>query len=221
MRKVGCETFLQGIPAFGSALTEKEKQCLRLAFQNINGILTSKELLGTEELEAMDQLGVDILGLIETNINWSVDARASFLTAASLKIKPSRCVMSSGRAMKEGYLPGGTAMVARGNVCGRVQNKGVDRFGGFSWMALRGKKDTGLIVVTVYRVGQKAGTDAGDNTAYMREYVAMREAGIKKPDPRNRILDDVSDLLKEWGQLGYHPLIMIDANSKIDEGKMQ
>lgn len=54
-------------------------------------------------------------------------------------------------------------------------------------------------------------------TAYMREYTAMRESGIKKPDPRNCILDDISDLLLEWGQKGYHQLVLMDANSKIDE----
>lgn len=207
------------IAPFGHRMQkEKETGIYRLAFQNINGISSTKRLVGEEELGEMMKLKIDVLGLIETNINWSLDAKSSFITAASLRFnKITRLAMSSSFTVKEGYWPGGTAMVTQGPVCGRVQQRGADKMGRFSWMALRGRRETGVIVITVYRVCQNCATRAGSDTAYMQQHTAMREAGIAAPDPRNMVLEDVSTLLAEWGQRGFHPLVMIDANAPWDE----
>ena len=73
------------------------------------------------------------------------------------------------------YLPGGTAMITRGHTCGRVYQRGADPLGRFTWMALRGRNNTGLLVITGYRVCQNSGTTAGPDTAYMREWEAYYE----------------------------------------------
>jgi hypothetical protein len=220
-RRLDPTIFHKNIPAFGSPITMKEKGILRFAFQNINGILDSRELIGMIELGEMEHLDIDILGMIETNINWDHDARESVLAAARLKFGAARCSMSSSYSMKSGYLPGGVATVARGKVCGRVQQRGSDKWGRFTWTALRGRKDTGVIMVNGYRVCQKAGTEAGEDTAYMRQWVEMREAEIKNPDPRSATLEAISEVLEEWGQKGYHPLVFMDANSKYEARDME
>ena len=46
---------------------DKRENVLRAAFQNVNGINTDN-FIGAEEVEAMDHLGIDLLGLIETNM---------------------------------------------------------------------------------------------------------------------------------------------------------
>ena len=66
-------------------------------------------------------------------------------------------------------------------------------------------------------LSKRYGTKAGEDTAYMQQHTAMREAGISAPDPRNMVLEAVSDLLATWGQRGYHPLVMIDANADWEE----
>lgn len=213
---------LDNIPSYGHKISSKGKDCCRVAFQNINGIMHQSQLIGIEELGGMEALEIDALGLLETNINWTHEARESFTTAANLKFRNAvRCTMSSCQSTKQGYLLGGTALVAQGKLCGRIQQRGSDKYGGFSWMALRGKNDTGVIIMNVYRVGQKAGSDAGQDTLYMQQWRAMRADGIKNPDPRNAVLNSVSTILSEWGQKGYHPLVMIDANSQIDEKKFK
>ena len=88
-------------------------------------------------------------------------------------------------------------------------------------MAIRGKKDTGLIVITAYRVCQKAGTKSGPDTAFTRMCVQMREEGHKNPDPRNQVLKNMSSILDEWMGKGFHPLVMIDSNSDINESKLR
>ncbi len=42
----------------------------------------------------------------------------------------------------------------------------------------------------------------------------MREAGIKKTNPREQILDDIKTLIEEKGRDGYRPIVMMDANGE-------
>jgi hypothetical protein len=212
---------LEDIPSFGSSPTKKDKHTFRVGLHNIHGLQKSKELIGSEEMGGIKTLGVDLMAIVELNNNCTLDVREAFNAAANLCLRPARTVMASSWALEEGYMPGGVATVVNGNVCGRVHNKGADKLGRFTWMALRGKNATGIIVVTAYRVCQKAGTNAGNDTAYMQQYVAMREQGIKKPDPRNQILSDISDILMEWGQKGYRPLVLMDANSTVEDPHIQ
>ena len=61
----------------------KPSGCLRIYFQNINGILYNSRTEKTHKIaESLLQKGVDILGLAETNIDWrhpiSNDVRQAF-----------------------------------------------------------------------------------------------------------------------------------------------
>jgi hypothetical protein len=58
---------------------------------------------------------------------------------------------------------------------------------------------------------------AGPTTAYSQQWVEMRKKGIENPDPRNSILEDISTLIYEWGEKGFHPLVMLDANATQDK----
>ena len=93
----------------------------------------------------------------------------------------------------------------------------MDHLGSFTWMAIRGKKDIGVIAITAYRVCQRAGTKSGPDTAFTRQCIQMREEGDKNPDPRNKIFDNMNDILDEWMGKGFHPMVMIDSNSEITE----
>ena len=98
--------------------------------------------------------------------------------------------------------------------------RGSDSLGSFTWMAVRGKKDTGIIVITAYRVCQKAGAKSGPETAFTQQCIQMRADGDTSPDPRNETFTNMAKVLEEWTLKGYHPLIMIDANSEITETKL-
>ena len=209
------------IDAFGDQMNDKVESIIRFAGHNVNGIKHSPDKLGVEEIGAMHEMKIDVLAMMETNINWSHDARATFMANANLQFnKTARCVMSGGSAVKEGYLPGGTAMISMGKTSGRVIQRGADPLGSFTWMALRGRKETGILVINGYRVCQKAGTKAGPDTAYSQIWTKQRAQGEKKPDPRNKILKDISMLIEEWGKKGFHPIIMMDANADVSEKQL-
>ena len=145
---------LQEIEAYGDQIASKLDGQVRIGFQNINGITKSAGLIGAEELEAMNEMNFDLIGMIETNVNWNHDARNYLHSAAHLRFNnTSRCVMSSSRASpNDTYLPGGTAMITQGKFSGRIISRGMDRLGSFTWMAIRGKKDIGVIAFTAWRV---------------------------------------------------------------------
>jgi hypothetical protein len=171
------EALLTDIPPFGCSLKGKESTTFRAGFQNIHGLITSSELIGTEEVGGIDKLGIDLMGLVELNINCSLDVRSQFPTAANLKLQPAQTIMASNWSLDEGYIQGGAAMVLQGKACGQMHHKGADKLGRFMWMALRGRNGTGLIVVTVYRVCQRAGSSTGNNTAYMQQLFIVSRRG--------------------------------------------
>ena len=73
---------LREIPEYGDKLGPKTDGLVRIGFQNINGITKSNELIGMEELESIREMHFDLTGMVETNINWTHDARNHFHTAA-------------------------------------------------------------------------------------------------------------------------------------------
>ncbi len=67
-----------------------------------------------------------------------------------MKFGHGRSVTASGRTDSSGYLPGGTAMIERGKVAGRVIKRVSDDLGRYIYMTLRGKDVKGIIVITAY-----------------------------------------------------------------------
>eukprot|EP00956_Cyclotella_meneghiniana_P017267 scaffold27947_cov44-Cyclotella_meneghiniana.AAC.1 len=54
----------------------------------------------------------------------------------------------------------------------------------------------------------------------MREWAMLREEGHQNPNPRALILGAIIEVLTEWMNRGYHPLVMMDANSELDDTQM-
>ena len=201
------------IPAFGADIKHKGNESFRLATQNVNGFRFDSPRVGVQETDAIEQLGLDIFGLTETNINWTNNAKLQLNTLANLSQGHARTIAGSAPWPTEGYQPGGTAMIAQGRVAGRIWKRDADSLGRFTYMALQGRDDTGIIIFNVYRVCQKKGARAGPDTAFMQQYEGLRKKGITNPDPRKQLFDDLTDMIAEWRERNYHPIVMGDLNS--------
>ena len=94
------------IPAFGSTMETKAEGAVRMAFQNVNGIRLDSET-ESEEVDAMETFGIDVLGLAETNINWSLNMRLRLAALLRMKHCGSRYITSNMQTTKEGYQPMG------------------------------------------------------------------------------------------------------------------
>ena len=109
-------------------------------------------------------------------------------------------------------------MLARGRVIECVMKRFADSMGRYTYMTLNGKYCSGVIIITIYRVYQtKTGVKTGPDTAYPQQYVALQETGDTAPDPREKILDDITTLIGKWLLQGLHPIVMGDFNSDINE----
>lgn len=157
----------------------------------------------------------------EINLPMTLERRLQLSTALQLRFTGARSVTSSMTTKETGYLPGGTAMITQGPISGRVYRRGSDYLGRFSWMAFRGKDGTGVIAIDGYRVSQHRGTVAGENTAYMHEWEKLHQESETNQDPRLSVLEAIFEVLQEWGNRGYHPLVMMDANVELDEEQLR
>eukprot|EP01082_Thalassiosira_pseudonana_P000262 g12.t1 g12 contig1:28787-30398(-) len=205
------------IPAFGGEINSKLENNMRFAFQNVNGLRIGSTHEGSELALVIESRGIDVLGMAETNIHWNQDRRTQLLSLLQMVFGNGQIATSSSQSGTDGYQPGGTALVAHGCSAGRISCRKGDRMGRYLYMASRGKEGCGVLVISAYRVCQSRGTVAGPDTAFMQQVAALRSAGVVNPDPRNQILDDLTDLINEWKEKGYHPLIGIDANATLDE----
>ena len=126
---------------------------------------------GAEELEIMYQLGIDIFGMIKTHLSWTHEARTTLAAMITIKFDYGSLVTSSARQNEEGYLPGGTAMIAMGRFAGCIMKRFADSMDRYTYMKLRGKYGNDVIIITIYRVYQKTGVKTGPDTAYSQQYV--------------------------------------------------
>ena len=98
---------------YGDKIGRKEKGHMRVAFQNINGI-KGRINAAHEVLTTIEEKDIDILGIADTNINWTDVKRLEMNMAVRMRFRQGKMVASSSKASKEGYLPGGTAIITQG-----------------------------------------------------------------------------------------------------------
>ena len=75
-----------------------------------------------------------------------------------------------------------------GNGAGRAQDMGLYKWGKYCWQTIQEARDEGIVVITAYRVCQKARDNPGPFTSYTQQYTAMQEQGVKNPTRGNKYL---------------------------------
>ena len=192
----------------------------RMGYHNINGSDANSGLQVASEIEVIHELGLDVQAMSEIKRPWSAGRKWEYNTMLEVALDQPRAVFAAGMAPHDcKFLPGGNLLTTNGSVSGRIIDSGSDKWGRFCWFTLRGRRDEGILVITAYRVCHEASDNPGPLTAYTREYVAMREAGIEKPNPRRQILDDITELIDEKRLEGYRPIVMMDANGDYNNKK--
>ena len=104
---------------FGDRLTTKPNENLRILSLNINGLDLGKGEHSLLQLCLnLQDKGVDLLCLTETNVNWKrqhlVQRFSSTLKKAWINQKISICTSDSSLSWNSNYKPGGTAIIALG-----------------------------------------------------------------------------------------------------------
>ena len=171
---------------YGDKIHQKDEGNIWIGFQNING-LKGKIIAAHEVFATMEEKEMDILGVAETNINWSDTRRLEAKMAIKIRFGKGQMIATSRKTSKDGYLPEGKAMITRGRVTGRILKKGIDEMGLLTWMILKGKNNKQIMMITAYRVC-KAGPNIGPHTAHMQQVKQLLLKGVVTPNPRMEML---------------------------------
>jgi hypothetical protein len=109
--------------------------------------------------------------------------------------------------------------MACGNWTSRIIEKGVDPFGlgRWSYLVLRGKGTTKLLIVTAYRVCRQTIASARPKTATSQQFrllsQSFHEADLDDdPIPHHQFIVDLQAWLEHRVESGYHIVLGIDAN---------
>ena len=203
---VAGECKYKNIDAKGDQLRDRKDKdgITRFGYRNIGGTTLGMGFEIVDELEAIADLGIDVQGYSEINKPWSNNNKWEFDTMMEMLFNRSRAVYSAMKADYDtNYQPGGNLLTVNGDTVGRIKNSGSDPMGRFCWFTLRGGRDEGILVVTAYRVCHERSDNPGPYTAYTQQYTALREAGVKDPNPRKQVLKDLTALIDEKKKEGF------------------
>eukprot|EP00978_Attheya_sp_CCMP212_P006823 scaffold15916_cov59-Attheya_sp.AAC.1 len=109
-------------------------------------------------------------------------------------------------------------MGVTGDFVGRVTETGQDPhgLGRWSYVRLGGTNGKQTYIITAYRVSQDSNS-SGDTTAHKQQVRLLRKRGINNPKPREQWCIDMEKQTAEWIVQGASVLLMVDANSPLND----
>jgi hypothetical protein len=192
---------------------------LRVIFQNPRGLKLTTDPIGTQFGFSMAQaIGAGALCLAETNVNWSMRTIETKFKGILQKTWQHTSSITSNTEdnFSEDHQPGGTLAMVCGNWTYRVIEKGTDPFGLGRWtyIVLRGKGASKILLVSAYRVFQQSISTAGETTAMMQQFRSLSkkfrkvEMGVD-PKPRMQFIIDLQAWLEEKTRNGYSIILAL------------
>ena len=186
------DEMIENLPWGDSTLQEPEDDCVRFYFINKNGLSSNNNFEEILEIgQATTNIGVSILGMAETNKDWSRPGLQTQSARAWRKFfgPSSWLTASSGELTGEDYQPGGVGLVVGGQWSGRICEKGSDPdgLGRWTYATLQGKANAKVTIVTAYQVCDDNISTTGPNTAYRQQWVASTEERHKTPESASSV----------------------------------
>jgi hypothetical protein len=189
-------------------------------FHNIRGLkvdnTTSLDILSHEQ----DLLAVDIQGISEHQLDTNQQPLVSDLQTNLRRSYPSQSTLqidSSASGALNTYKPGGTALLAVGDVVGRLESsgKGGDPMGRWSFIHFRRRDMPSLTVISAYQVCPTP-TNPKGNTAWHQQRLALNLAGRNAIHPRKAFVDDLIQTIKKFQRQNHDIIFGGDFNETLD-----
>jgi len=166
-------------------------------------------------------LGVGVLCLAETNVNWGHPQILNKFHCSLRKIwkhsTHSKSFTADNFTSEE--QPGGTLTLVCNHWTSRVIERGVDPFGlgRWSYLVLQGKENIKILIITAYRVCRQTIQSAGHKTATAQKFRALsktfRDADLENdPIPRRQFIVDLQSWIEHMSEEGYQIILSINAN---------
>jgi hypothetical protein len=211
---------------------QKATGSIRLFFQNVKGLTytTTKEDYNYY-FRCIQGLDVDIVGLSETNTCWSHHHISSdFRSTLRRYTRQSKTVFGFVSTeidkclQTETFQSGGNLTCVLGSLVPRVDGSTIlDKTGLGRWsgVKLEGPDGKKLAIITAYRVCSGSPQTAPIGSSFLREYEFFRERQFNSTNPRRLFLVDLQKTILDLQEAGYSTILMLDANSTLDDTHLQ
>jgi hypothetical protein len=184
-----------------------------ILFHNINGMKDHTNWY--QIITTMQELNISIFGFTEINRSLTRGYSNEWRNIIRKVFYYSRSVHSESNIhLESNYKPGGTMTTVTGKWLSRIslQEHDPKGLGRWSFVKISSKKSS-MVIITAYRPC----ATQGPQTAWMQQWVLLRESGAKNPDPIQTFYHDLESQLQEWREQGIEILLLIDANEHIGE----
>jgi hypothetical protein len=192
------------LSSWGHSLSiRKPLTTMRLLLQNPYGLDASNNYRKLDYLaQHLATYQVDLACLPETNADWKKYSIRSACNALLRRhFRHHRLITSTSTAdATHAYLPGGTATIVTNGYTGRIASSGSDPrgLGRWTYVRLKGKNNSRILVVTIYQVCKTTIHSAGDSTAFSQQWNLLRADGQDRPNPRAQFCTDLSAFLSDY-----------------------
>ena len=201
--------------------SHKDSHTTRLMFHNVNGL----SVRGTDGIDmfAHDQetLQVDIQGFSEHCLDttkYQVYQTAQDVLRQKFQGQSALLLHSSAESALNLYKPGGTGILALGDVVSRLepQGKGGDHMGRWSYLHLRREALPPVTIISAYQVCPRP-TNLLGNTAYHQQLRALGAAGTPNLHPRRAFIRDLSTFVSTLTSQGHDIVLGGDFNESLED----
>jgi hypothetical protein len=213
------------INAWGNDMQLDSEHC-RILYNNCRGIQQESNFAKCHEIgDTVNEMNVDILGLAETNLDWSNHETDNACDSIFRKHwGPTKVNKSSSDVtFNSPYQPGGTMTMVRGKWAGRTRAEGSDGgLGRWSELRMEGKEGRAVLIITAYRVvANQVLATAGPRTAFRQQWKLLHSSGIENPNPRKQVLLDLATRIEDATKAGDEVVLMIDANESLNDSRSE
>jgi hypothetical protein len=200
----------------------KQKNTLRVAFQNIGGFPSKKNDIKEDYIRmGLSKWDFDIFGLVETNLDWRLLHEEEKLWGRTrewwehLHISLSHNCTFPPISEKQF---GGTVIFTINEIAHRVVEKGKDNLllGRWSWTKLRGKNGHTLVIITAYRPNPPSAGVMGVYAQHSKYFNSIN----RDECPRFAFLTDLHDIISKFLEEKSHIILMLDGNEDMHKGNL-
>ena len=213
---------------WGDSPDDKDSEDIRITSTNINGLSSPAEL--SEYIISSAQFNSDVNCFQELNIDTDNQDVFQSLRRAVRDVDETRgstfqattIIDKRQESHRRNIIKkqGGTLIHLERKWTGSTLKKENDKLGRWSSITIEGRGGRKVSIFSVYRVGNNKLETAGGDTVWFQEYAALLSKGIKDPDPRQQILDDLEKTILRLKEDTDHQIIIcIDANESTRSAK--
>ena len=208
---------------WGNDLANKNENNMRLMGVNINTLTMEKSDV-EYVMRTFYNFEATVIGIMETNAdcnNYNVRELVREVANETWGYHRAQLASNKHEKPKETHLPGGTLVMACAEDGRRAIEQGMDEtgLGRWSWIRMVSSALKRITYVTAYRPCPNTVSTAGETTSWMQQFEHYRKRGVKIPNPREKMLEDLRQFVFKESRMGNEVVIMMDANESLSEKK--